>query len=276
MGNKVLVSLLLILQTLCSPITYETSNGTQSQTMNRARSANSPIAPKILGGKETTSFMYPWIASIQFLGRHICGGVMVSPTQMLTAASCSDVNRLKSFIRVEAHRHDLSNSVAAENGFKFSVQSILVHPEHDGDNNDIAIWTLKLIKGEQSMAPVRLEVEDGTFSQPGTTLKVAGWGRTGVHTLTSSVLLEAQVDVLADSECSKAYPKLKSSSLCAQSANQDTCSQDAGGPLFSVKSDGGIILVGITSSSKGCGDDELPGIYAKVNQFSEWILSNIQ
>jgi Trypsin len=63
--------------------------------------------PQIVGGDQSPAFSYPWLASLQQDGNHICGGTMINPTTLITAVHCSFKNRIKR-LSVHLHRHDLS------------------------------------------------------------------------------------------------------------------------------------------------------------------------
>lgn len=43
---------------------------------------------RIIGGDETTIEMVPYMVSITYHGKHICGGTIVSPKIVISAAHC--------------------------------------------------------------------------------------------------------------------------------------------------------------------------------------------
>lgn len=43
---------------------------------------------RIVGGVTTTIEKHPWQVSVQFFGNHICGGSIIKPDVILTAAHC--------------------------------------------------------------------------------------------------------------------------------------------------------------------------------------------
>lgn len=43
---------------------------------------------RIVGGTEAVPHSFPWLVSIQYSGKHICGGALIHPKFILTAAHC--------------------------------------------------------------------------------------------------------------------------------------------------------------------------------------------
>ena len=56
-----------------------------------------PIA-RIVGGKEAKRGDYPWQALLQENGRHFCGGTLISPQWVLSAAHCVEDKEPKDII----------------------------------------------------------------------------------------------------------------------------------------------------------------------------------
>jgi secreted trypsin-like serine protease len=226
----------------------------------------------IVGGTEVNpKFKYPWLTSLQSRGSHFCGGTLLNPTTVVTAAHCS-LDTSASSVNVFVHRHDLRSS--DEGGFQFTVSKIIVHPQFDADKmaNDVAIWKVKLVGQNATALPLAsIKLDTGSYSKADTKLTVAGWGTTSSQSQrVSYIMLEATVPITSDTLCKTAYPDVDSTSLCAgyQAGGIDSCQGDSGGPLFSYKSANEFVLVGLTSYGDGCGKPDFPGVYTRVSSSS--------
>jgi len=57
--------------------------------------------------------------------------------------------------------------------------------------------------------------------------------------------------------------------------NEDACQGDSGGPFFGIYGKNKEpILMGIVSWGVSCGKDELPGVYTKVGNYTNWVYRN--
>lgn len=226
------------------------------------------IAPKIVRGNKVQPFKYSWLASIHYLDTPICGGILIDASTMLTAAHCSEFKRGEAPLRVLAHRHNFYNSRLEENGLEFKIVSMTVHPKFGNHGyyytNDIAIWKLELIQGESNVIPFgKIELDDGTYAKQNARLKIAGWGNGPMH------LLEAEVEI---GQCPKKsiWSSVHENDICTKAQGKNIRGADGGGPLFTEKADGSIVLVGIASYEWG-----YEGFYGKLSNHLDWIRSEI-
>lgn len=99
---------------------------------------------KIIGGEEVSIRLFPWQVAISASTTHMCGGSILSPTKILSAAHCyasyTQAQLLK-FLRVRAgsSRHN-------EQGTVREVIRVVLHPDFNAPtrmNNDISVLILK-------------------------------------------------------------------------------------------------------------------------------------
>lgn len=45
-------------------------------------------SPRIVGGNMSSLTQWPWQVSLQFQGYHLCGGSVITPLWIVTAAHC--------------------------------------------------------------------------------------------------------------------------------------------------------------------------------------------
>ena len=166
---------------------------------------------RIVGGSEAGKHQYPWM--IRLVAGGYCGGTLISSQYVLTAAHCvvsGGQNRPLSIFSVDLGEHDYSDSSAT----RMSISEIIPYPKYmiDDDGNnctshvshyDIAVLKLSSpITFSQNIAPVCLPAHT-LSNHAGKDAVVTGWGGTG--TGGSPVLKEANVTILTNKDCNKAY-----------------------------------------------------------------------
>ena len=96
----------------------------------------------MIGGTDATLGEWPWQAQLQVNGDFICGGSLISPTWVMTAAHCVKAKDPSSYKVTlgDVHRDEIENSEQ-----EFGVKKIVVHPSYNIPvpiNNDIALIQL--------------------------------------------------------------------------------------------------------------------------------------
>merc|ERR1712117_890923 len=220
---------------------------------------------RIIGGSPVPVGYYPWVSSLQLGSYHYCGGALISPYYVLTAAHCVAWGRevLYTKIRLGGDRH----------GMVRRVHKVKIHAGYDDITNDNDIALIKLRKPAPSIGTVCLpEIGEDWEGMAGI---VAGWGHTRYSGKDSKKLQQVTVDIMDNEQCRSMYSntEITDNMICAgtEEGGKDACQGDSGGALFVKGQDGRWVIPGIVSWGRGCGDPEHPGVYTSVARFREWV-----
>nr|AHY81285.1 trypsin precursor [Lygus lineolaris] len=200
--------------------------------------ANRDSGSRIINGTEVNGVSkYPFMVSMQYPGGgHFCGGSIISPIHILTAAHCVSQRALKNRPNPEELSprvgiHNIYEQAAHGESQKLTVKEVHVPEEWFAVKGslaaDIAILVLETpIKFSKWVGPVCL-----TPTQPpiiNKFIKAMGWGQIENRGYTD-VLREAPVQVLDPLLCNK-DPR----EICFKNGVTSTCYGDSGGPYVYV------------------------------------------
>jgi secreted trypsin-like serine protease len=185
-----------------------------------------------------------------------CAGVVLSPSEVLTAAHCVDDMPVDA-LRVVVGGPDLCADPSGLALLEVDGVQIADSYEVPGWAFDIAVLTLG---GALSRAPL---VVIGPRPTSGSRVMAYGWAGDALSQVTSCRPRSVELDVLADSDCTARLGEAAahydpSVAFCAVGVDANTCQGDSGGPVFSTTPNN---VVGIVSWGVGCQVRDV-GVYA--------------
>ncbi|XP_063615050.1 trypsin-1-like [Penaeus indicus] len=294
-----------LIQKTTEETTEETAEGTTEQTTESiteaytevttdpsfemdTKDASAPppsLSLKVEGGTDAVKGEWPWMVYLDLLIKGsllFCGGTIVSPRFVLTAAHCVfDVNIEKGDkVVVKANEYDVKNKDETVTQ-SIRVQKIILHPKYRSATQkaDIALLMLRkdLVMGP-GVAPICLPPE-GDYENLNTI--VLGWGSLSFTGRDPRKLQKGTLKVTNLSECKKNYTTLESNyvitkkHMCTAAPGVDSCLGDSGGPVV-MQLGTRWYQLGIVSFGERCAVPGYPGVNTNVAEYTSWILRKIR
>uniref|UniRef100_A0A8C6NXQ0 Transmembrane serine protease 3a n=1 Tax=Nothobranchius furzeri TaxID=105023 RepID=A0A8C6NXQ0_NOTFU len=228
---------------------------------------------RIVGGNMSKPGQFPWQVSLHLNNEHICGGSIIAPNWIVTAAHCVyDLSQWTVFVGLTELPINGAKAIA--------VKTVISHGQHQ--NNRIPDYDIALMKLATSLVftnndfvkPICLPNHGEEFAD-GTMCWISGWGATEFEGESSVVLRSAMVPLISAKTCNQPdvyRGRLTSRMICAGylEGGVDACQGDSGGPLACERSSEWK-LVGVTSWGEGCALRNKPGVYTNVPAVLSWI-----
>lgn len=269
----------LLLFAICG--TSAMRKGKQTSKCGRRKGSPDPMSldvnMSIVNGRPSAECSWPWQISTRMRpDQHWCGGTLISPEWVLTAAHCR--TGLKLLVAGSTDKAARNRGTWQE---RVPVKEIL-HPSYNKpirEANDLML--VKVDKPFELTDCVNTACLPTGRVRSGKSCWITGWGTLRSNARGPTQLQEAAVDI---KECagSKYDPKtITEEMMCANGETidgktTDACQGDSGGPLVCESSAGVWEVQGATSWGMGCALTDYPGIWSSVTDNLDWIYKTME
>lgn len=236
---------------------------------------------RIVGGDPTPK-IYPWF--VRFENVVTCGGVLISPEFVMTAAHCVKDKLLLEYagsLQIGALCAPFTNGQNCNQPVeRIGIKKIFVHPNYNPVTFDRDVALIRLDR-PSTITPVEVDQNGiSTFYSEAEQLLAVGLGKLQYGDKPTDLpgrLRHVGLSYRNEEECANTfkgtdYTYDPSSMLCASGTGKDACAGDSGGPLYDPLNG---IVSGIVSWGVGCASIEYPGVYTRVSKMFPWIKKKV-
>lgn len=236
-------------------------------------------APRVVGGSEVPDNRYPWMAALLRRDENnasegqFCGGSLIASRWILTAAHCFQNEQGNTDLRAADVSVLIGRQNLSKNGGEIiNVSRIIEHPSYRANGYpDLALVELAAQSNAQA---IQIPSRNNPVPNVGETATVTGWGQISENGPATNELRQSVMPVVAHNQCNRAYNGeiVEDAMVCAGTADgsQDSCYGDSGGPLFVARGES-YVQAGVVSFGEACGLPGVPGVYARVSSYYDWI-----
>ncbi|XP_004927140.1 trypsin alpha-3 [Bombyx mori] len=229
---------------------------------------------RLVGGEHTTIEQFPYIVALVYyyprpaIRVQRCVGSLISSWHVVTSGYCFTGAILDNMEIRAGSTNALSGGTVVRVGQVTKYPGYVEEPK----SGDLAVIRLATALGISNTVNVLFLPPQNTFIPDGTSLTTVSWGFEyvgGPQLETLKTITQRKINI---ERCKAIYSgstkvDISDRVICANEVGRSTCFGDSGAPMVI-----GQVLVGTASYHEGCGDDDHPDVFTRIDTYTNWIM----